>query len=183
MAHATTHQQMLQAHPRGAAFDATSLLACLQACLDCAQSCVSCADACSAEQDPKMQAKCIRLNNDCADLCGTTARILARQTDPDPDVVRAVVDACAKACAACATECEKHGKHMEHCRLCAEACRTCESACRAMFAVLCAEWVMRAGSAKGSFFGSSACVARWMERMSPRAQSVQGSSVRACTAC
>ena len=92
-------QQMLAAHPRGAAFDATSLLACLQACLDCTQSCVSCADACSAEEDPKMLAKCIRTNNDCADLCAATARILARQTEPDLGVVSAALVACATACA------------------------------------------------------------------------------------
>jgi hypothetical protein len=126
--------EMLQAHPHGVAFDRASLIACLQACLDCAQTCVSCADACSAEEDPRMLARCIRLNNDCADLCATTARIVSRQTEPDSGLIRAVIDACATACAACASECEKHGKHMEHCRICAEACRACENACRRMMA-------------------------------------------------
>jgi hypothetical protein len=132
MATTITHhdEQMLRAHPRRAALDGTGLLACLQACLDCAQACVSCADACSAEADPKMLARCIRLNNDCADLCAATARILCRQTEPDAAVIRAVVEACAMACGACAAECERHGKHMAHCRICAEACRGCESACR-----------------------------------------------------
>ena len=80
MAHTMTHhdEQMLQAHPRGSMLDTTALLSCLQACLDCAQACVSCADACSAESDPKMLARCIRLNNDCADLCFATVRILSR---------------------------------------------------------------------------------------------------------
>jgi hypothetical protein len=82
-----------------------------------------------------MLARCIRLNNDCADLCTATARILSRQTEPDAAVIRAAIDACAAACAACARECEQHGKHMEHCRICAEACRTCEGACRALASV------------------------------------------------
>ena len=131
MAQATTHygQQMLQAHPQRSAFDERALLDCLEACLDCAQTCVSCADACSAEADPKMLAKCIRLNNDCADLCGVTVRILMRRTASDPSVVRATVEACAIACAACAAECEHHGEHMEHCRICAEVCRGCAEAC------------------------------------------------------
>ena len=100
-------RQMLQAHPRRTVVDETALLACLEACLKCAQSCISCADACSAEADPKMLAKCVRLDQDCADLCAVTARILTRQTETDASVVRSVLEACAVACAACATECEK----------------------------------------------------------------------------
>lgn len=134
MSHTTGHhdQQVLQAHPRRTSVDEGALLGCLEACVACAQSCVSCADACSAEADPKMLAKCIRLNNDCADLCAVTARILTRQTETDAGIVRAALEACAVACAACAAECEKHGKHMEHCRICAESCRACEQACRGM---------------------------------------------------
>ncbi len=48
----TSHeQQMIQAHPRGAAFDEAALHACLHACLECVATCTTCADACSAEQD------------------------------------------------------------------------------------------------------------------------------------
>jgi hypothetical protein len=79
-----------------------------------------------------MLVRCIRLNNDCADLCAATARILSRQAEPEPAVIRAAVDACAAACAACGSECERHGAKMEHCRICAEACRACEAACRAL---------------------------------------------------
>jgi hypothetical protein len=134
MAQATTHhdEQMLQAHPCGAMLDRIALLSCLQACLDCAEACGSCAAACSAESDPKLLVRCIRLNNDCADLCTATSRILGRQAEPERTVIHAAVEACATACGARAAECERHGNHMEHCRICAEACRTCEAACRAL---------------------------------------------------
>lgn len=123
-------QEMIHAHPRGAAFDDVALLACLRACLDCAAACNACADACSAEDDPKRLVRCIRLNHDCADLCTTTARILGRQAEPSIELIRAVVDVCARACVTCAEECERHAAHMAHCRICAEACRGCADACR-----------------------------------------------------
>lgn len=46
-------------------------------CVECAEVCTACADACSAEGDPKMLVRCIRLNLDCADLCLATARASA----------------------------------------------------------------------------------------------------------
>src|SRR5688572_13618210 len=105
-------EQMLDSHPRGAVFDKAALIACIQACLDCAAACTSCADACSAENDAKILARCIRLNADCADVCLATSRVVARQTEPDPGLIRAVLDACIAACTACAAECERHAAHM-----------------------------------------------------------------------
>lgn len=107
--------------------------ACVAACQTCATACLSCADACLTE-DPKGQADCIRLNQDCAALCRTTGEILARGTISDGASIHALLTACASMCAACATECEKHAGHMAHCKRCAEACRACETACRAALA-------------------------------------------------
>ena len=74
--------------------------------------------------------QCIRLNLDCADVCGATGRMVARQARPEPNLWRAMLEACAQACRSCAEECRKHeGKH-EHCRICREACERCERACR-----------------------------------------------------
>jgi hypothetical protein len=66
----------------------------------------------------------IRLALDAADVCATTGRLLARVHEPDVDVFRAQLEACAIACAVCEEECVRY----EHdaCRLCAEACRRCE---------------------------------------------------------
>ncbi len=73
---------------------------------------------------------CIRTNLDCADVCDATGRVLSRHTGYDPDVTRAVLQACAAACNACGEECEGHASMHQHCRVCAESCRRCEQACR-----------------------------------------------------
>jgi hypothetical protein len=85
-----------------------------------------------------MVVRCIRLCLDCSDTCIATGRVVTRQTEFEPDRARALVEACAVACAACAEECERHAHHHEHCRVCAEACRRCEAACRTLSEALAA---------------------------------------------
>lgn len=121
--------QMLHTHPGQANYEEATLRACIEACFDCAQSCIACADACLGEQDPKSLARCIRLNQDCANVCETTGKILSRQTAFEKEMATAVLRACATACRLCAEECEKHAQMHEHCRVCADACRRCEQAC------------------------------------------------------
>lgn len=83
--------------------------------------------------------RCIRLDLDCADICDATGRIVSRQTATEPQLVRAVLEACATACKLCGDECDQHGQHgMEHCRVCAEACRRCEQACNELRSQLAA---------------------------------------------
>jgi hypothetical protein len=72
---------------------------------------------------------CIRLNQDCADLCAASGRLLTRQTESSVNLIAAQVDAMELACRLCAEECERHGQQHEHCRICAETCRKCEHAC------------------------------------------------------
>lgn len=122
-------QQILQTHP-GAPTVSRELLACLAACHDCEAACLACADACLSEENVKHMVGCIRLDRDCAAVCGTLGAVLARGT-ASGEPLTALLDACIAACKACADECERHGKMgMEHCRVCAEACRACEQACR-----------------------------------------------------
>jgi len=120
-------QQMVEAHPRPAAFDTARLVACIEACFTCAQTCASCSDACLGESE--VMVACVRRCADCSDVCVATGRILSRQTEFEPAVARAIVQACRAACEACAAECERHAHHHEHCRICAGACRECERAC------------------------------------------------------
>jgi hypothetical protein len=127
-------RQMIDTHPGKAVYDRALLLDCIGACFDCAQACVACADACLGEADPKPMTACIRLNQDCADVCETTGKILSRQTALDRNVVRSIIQACQTICASCAVECERHGSAMEHCRVCADACRACERACAKVLA-------------------------------------------------
>ena len=122
-------QKMLETNPSGAAVDAAALAECIEACFDCAQACTACADACLGEDDPKAMARCTRLDLDCAEVCGAAGKILSRQTAFEPEMTRAILEACARACRLCGDECEQHAEHMEHCRACAQACRRCEAAC------------------------------------------------------
>jgi hypothetical protein len=126
--------QMLRTHPGPSSLDREALLECIQACLDCAQSCISCADACLGEKDPSHMVRCIRLNQDCANICEATGKILSRQTAFEPAMAQAILQACVAACRLCGDECERHAQTMEHCRVCAEACRRCEQACQRLLA-------------------------------------------------
>ena len=97
------------------------------ATFDCAQTCTACANACLAEPHVQDLVRCIRHNLHCADLCDTTGRLMSRQENPE--LARAILQACILACRLCAEECARH-TDMEHCRVCAEACRQCELACQ-----------------------------------------------------
>jgi hypothetical protein len=136
---AVTHaKEILETHPRGSAIEAEVLVACIDACFDCAQSCTACADADLAEDDVATMIRCIRLCLDCTDVCIATGQVLSRQTEFDPDLGRALVQACLQACRSCAEECERHAAHHEHCRICAEVCRRCEQTCVDVLALLVA---------------------------------------------
>ena len=112
---------------RGA--DTRVLVDCMEACVACELACLVCADACLAEGDLIALRRCIRLDLGCADICATTARFLTRRVDRDEKLLRAIVEACARACATCGAECLLHAAHHDHCRLCAESCRLCAERC------------------------------------------------------
>jgi hypothetical protein len=108
----------------------TGAVDCIAACVECAAACVACADACLLEQNVAALRRCIRLNQDCADLCAATARVLSRLSDGDIRALRHQLEACALICATCGAECRQHAQHHEHCKVCADVCRRCEEQCR-----------------------------------------------------
>jgi hypothetical protein len=73
---------------------------------------------------------------DCAEICVTTATLLARSGGAQVGVTRAMLNACIAACHVCGEECARHGGHHEHCRVCAQACQNCEDACRDLLSQL-----------------------------------------------
>ncbi|MBI5443222.1 MAG: four-helix bundle copper-binding protein [Deltaproteobacteria bacterium] len=132
----STVGKMIETHPRKPAKDLDAIVSCVEECFRCADTCTVCADACLGE--PEMLSKlvrCIRLNLDCSEVCATTGRLLAVQTERDPELTRAQLQACAAACRICAAECEKHAAMHEHCRVCAEECRRCEESCKKVLAL------------------------------------------------
>src|SRR5262245_31186917 len=99
---------------------------CIEACFECAQECEHCTDACLNEKNVAELARCIRLDQDCAQLCWAAVAYMSRGSE----FVSGICQLCAEVCDACAEECEGH--HMDHCRRCAEACRRCAEECRKM---------------------------------------------------
>ena len=120
---------ILATHPWPGDIERDGLAACIEACRECSQSCTACADVCLAEQGISNLRKCIRLNLDCADICDATGRVLSRQTEFDPPLSQAQLDACREACRTCADECGRHSEMHKHCQICARACQRCEKAC------------------------------------------------------
>ena len=96
----------------------------LDTVLECQKACNNCFDACLKEDDVKMMAECIRLDRECADLCGLVLDFAQRDSDRLPEILALS----ANASDACADECEKHD--MDHCQKCAKACRESAQACR-----------------------------------------------------
>jgi hypothetical protein len=125
----TSVRPMIDTHPAETGIDRALLARAVDAMTACASVCTTCADACLAEEMVADLRRCIRTDLDCADVCATAARVMTRQTGYEPEVSRAVVQACLVACRTCAAECEEHAGMHEHCRICAEACRTCEQVC------------------------------------------------------
>jgi hypothetical protein len=93
----------------------------------CALMCTSCADACVAEGMD--MAQCIRSCSDCADICTAASRLAVRRAGQNIEVLRAMLELCARTCDLCAAECDRHDH--EHCKLCATMCRECAEDCRA----------------------------------------------------
>ena len=121
---------MLRADPRTFDSDERRALAdCIEACLECSQACTACAEACLSEKGVATLSDCIRIALDCADVTGTTARVLSRHPGYDANLRRALLAACRAACALAADQCERRAETYTHCRVCADACRRCEAAC------------------------------------------------------
>lgn len=124
-----TAASMISAHPVDPAIPEV-LAACIQACTDAAQACTTCADACLAEDAVAQLRTSIRLAQDTADMCATTARFLSRLTETDGNLLKTILMACRDFATTFAMEAEQHTDRYEHCSLAAQACRRCEEACQ-----------------------------------------------------
>ena len=122
--------------------DRQEFASCIEACNDCADACDRCAAACLQEPDPKMMARCIALDIDCAQLCRAAAGIMARGSE----VAGTVCQACVQVCELCADECGKF--QVQHCQDCAAACNRCAAECRQMSG-------MAGGRGRGAAMGVS----------------------------
>jgi uncharacterized membrane protein len=128
----TDTREMLSTLSVPVGVDPDELAAAIDACLNCLQTCVSCADADLGEEDVEDLRTCIALDQNCADVCAATARILSRPAHWDQLVVHRLLQACSRVCAQCAEECARHADHHRHCAICERTCRACVRACDAL---------------------------------------------------
>ena len=128
-------EEMLKTHPYPPIIEIEALVSGIKTINGCAKICTICTDACVGEKDETLT-RCIRLNQDCADICETTGRLLSRQTETDVNILRSQLQACVVACRDCGEECKKHAEKYEHCRICADICFQCEEVCNSLLAAL-----------------------------------------------
>jgi uncharacterized membrane protein len=121
--------EMLHTHPQESWLEPAKLAQVIHLLDECASTCTVCADACLSEKMVAELTRCIRLNQDCADICQATARVLLRVGQPERTVLQSLVQTCATVCQTCGQECASHAQMHAHCRVCAESCRRCEEAC------------------------------------------------------
>ncbi|MEV4703078.1 four-helix bundle copper-binding protein [Actinoplanes sp. NPDC049316] len=131
----TTIRTILGSGPAGD-LGADELATLAETVIACGQTCAACADSCLGSGFAAGLTECIGLDLACADICATTARVLARPDGRDTAIVRALLQACAVACAACADECLRHVDSHRHCGTCAQMCRVCEEQCRSALMAL-----------------------------------------------
>ncbi len=129
----TFARELLDASPAHVTQDGAEVAAAIDACLTSAQACTACADADSVEHDLAELGNCIALNQECADLCTITARVLSRPVHWDRFTVDHLLQACARICRLCAEECARHAHH-RHCAICEQASGACVDACSALLA-------------------------------------------------
>jgi len=127
-------RQMFDTHPVKPSSDRTKAIECITACYSCAEACNACVDACLAEENAQHMVACIRTNEDCADICLATARIVSRLTHTNKEMVGALLRACILACRISGAECAKHAEMMAHCSICSQACLHCANACEDLLA-------------------------------------------------
>lgn len=89
-----------------------------------AAQCTRCYDACHIEKDKKDLEKCMKLDEECAEICRLTAVRLEKNSENSDKYLKL----CSEICESCATECEKHAD-LEYCKKCAEVCRKCAEMC------------------------------------------------------
>ncbi|MBY0308345.1 MAG: four-helix bundle copper-binding protein [Phycisphaerales bacterium] len=96
----------------------------LKACQDCAGLCLRAATMCLDLGGEPTGAHLVATLQDCADICETAARFIARRS---PHLAQ-VCGACANICTLCAKECDSIDT--QTCVVeCAQACRLCAETC------------------------------------------------------
>jgi hypothetical protein len=106
----------------------TEMQECIDNCTQCHNICVETIDHCLEMGGKHADAAHIRILQDCAQACATSADFMLRGSDLHPQTC----GVCAEACERCAESCEELADGDEQMLRCAEMCRTCAASCREM---------------------------------------------------
>ena len=94
---------------------------CISNCLDCHAVCVETIGHYLAMGGEHASPQHIRLLQDCAQICATSAEFMLRQSEFHPQTC----GVCAEICDRCAEDCERMANGDELMLQCAEICRKC----------------------------------------------------------
>ena len=100
---------------------------CIDECLNCYSICLQTVQHCLELGGKHAEASHIRVLDDCAEICQTSAGFMLRGS---PMHAR-VCGVCAEVCRECERECRRMGDD-ETMRECADACRRCAESCERM---------------------------------------------------
>ena len=101
---------------------------CIELCQDCHALCVQTIGHCLKIGGRHAAPEHIRLLQDCADLCETTAHYLIRGSS----LHERICGLCAEVCRQCADNCLQVAGDDQMVKKCAEMCKTCAGSCERM---------------------------------------------------
>jgi len=101
---------------------------CINNCLDCHKICLETITECLEMGERHSSAAHIKLLQDCAQICLTSADFMIRMSGFHPQTC----GVCADVCQACAEDCEKLANGEDFMKECARICRRCAETCREM---------------------------------------------------
>lgn len=129
-------QAIIHNHPQAIGLNTRVLEQGVTACRDGAATLRSCADLSLTRADVASRRYLVRSLLDGDDVCQATARLVLRQTDPDPRLLRRQLEACLRACRVCDAELQKYARRPGPERLGSEACSTCVHHCEQLLRYL-----------------------------------------------
>jgi hypothetical protein len=108
----------------------SEMQACIRECLNCYSTCQTTLAYCLQQGGRHVEARHVRLLQDCTEICQTSADFMLRGSD----LYGRVCGVCAEVCDRCAQDCEQFGDDQQM-KACAQACRSCAVSCRQMASI------------------------------------------------
>ena len=102
--------------------------ACIDNCNSCHAICVEMISHCLSIGGDHADPQHIKLLQDCAQICMTSADFMLRTSEFHPQTCAV----CADICIACAESCESLAEGGDLMQVCADMCRRCAESCRSM---------------------------------------------------